>query len=119
MNQALFDYIASSPTAFHAVAPTAKMLEQAGFVHLNESSVWTLEPGKGYYVTRNRSSLIAFRLPKGEYNGFMMTASHCDSPCFKVKENSELADEHYVRRHALRQLDGSPPVHCRTYHSPH
>lgn len=97
MNQALFDYIAASPTAFHAVAHTAKMLDDAGYTCLCESSQWTLEPGKDYYVTRNGSSLIAFRMPAGEYNGFMMTASHCDSPCFKVKENSELADEHYVR----------------------
>ncbi len=97
MNRALFDYIAASPTAFHAVAHTAEMLDQAGYAHLNESSPWMLEQGKGYYVTRNGSSLIAFRMPVGQYNGFMMTASHCDSPCFKIKENAELADEHYVR----------------------
>lgn len=97
MNQALFDYIAASPTAFHAVAHTAELLNEAGYTCLCESNHWVLEPGKGYYVTRNGSSLIAFRMPAGEYNGFMMTASHCDSPCFKVKENAELADEHYVR----------------------
>ena len=97
MNQALFDYIAASPTAFHAAAHTAQRLDEAGYTHLCESSCWALEPGKGYYVTRNGSSLIAFRLPKGEYSGFMMTAAHCDSPCFKIKENSELADEHYIR----------------------
>lgn len=97
MNRALFDYIAASPTAFHAVAHTVEMLEQAGYTHLNESSAWTLEAGKGYCVTRNGSSLIAFRIPRGNYRGFMMTASHCDSPCFKIKENAELADEHYVR----------------------
>ena len=97
MNHKLFDYIAASPTAFHAVAHTAKMLDNAGYTHLCESDPWTLETGKGYYVTRNGSSLIAFRIPSGEYSGFMMTASHCDSPCFKIKENAELADEHYVR----------------------
>jgi len=97
MNQALLDYISASPTAFHAVAHTAETLAAAGYTHLNESDVWSLEAGKGYYVTRNGSSLIAFRIPGGEYRGFMMTASHCDSPCFKIKENGELADEHYVR----------------------
>ena len=97
MNQALFNYIAASPTAFHAVAHTAEQLRDAGYTCLSEGSVWTLEPGKGYYVTRNGSSLIAFRIPNGAYNGFMMTAAHCDSPCFKIKENAELADEHYVR----------------------
>lgn len=97
MNQALFHYIAASPTAFHAVAHTASMLDEAGYTHLNESCQWSLESGKGYYVTRNGSSLIAFRIPSEPYGGFMMTAAHCDSPCFKIKENAELADEHYVR----------------------
>jgi len=97
MNHALLDYIAASPTAFHAVAHTGEMLDKAGYIRLSENSAWTLERGKGYYVTRNGSSLIAFRVPNGEYSGFMMTAAHCDSPCFKIKENAELADEHYVR----------------------
>ena len=97
MNRALIEYIAASPTAFHAVAHTAKMLDDAGYTGLCEGSAWVLEPGKGYYVTRNGSSLIAFRIPNGDFSGFMMTASHCDSPCFKIKENAELADEHYVR----------------------
>ena len=97
MNRALIDYIAASPTAFHAVAHTAKQLDEAGYSSLCEGDSWALEPGKGYYVTRNGSSLIAFRIPNGAFSGFMMTAAHCDSPCFKVKENAELADEHYVR----------------------
>lgn len=97
MNNALFDYIAASPTAYHAVNHTAAMLTEVGYTYLSEGENWRLEPGKGYYVTRNGSSLIAFRVPKREWLGFMMTASHCDSPCFKIKENGELADEHYVR----------------------
>ena len=58
MNRALFDYIAASPTAFHAVAHTAQMLNEAGYTQLCESAEWGLEAGKGYYVTRNGSSLI-------------------------------------------------------------
>ena len=27
----------------------------------------------------------------------MMTASHCDSPCLKIKENPEIEDKHYVK----------------------
>ena len=57
---------------------------------LCESGKWNLEAGKGYYVTRNCSSVIAFRIPEGDFSGFMLTASHCDSPCFKIKENAEL-----------------------------
>jgi aspartyl aminopeptidase len=97
MNQALFDYIAACPTPFHAVAHTAQLLEDAGYTPLAEGEAWRLAPGRGYYVTRNGSSLIAFRLPEGPFTGYMMAAAHCDSPSFKIKENAEVADEHYVR----------------------
>ena len=97
MNQRLFDYIAASPTAYHAVAHTASLLRKEGYTELFESAEWNLEKGGRYFVTRNGSSLIAFRMPKGEFGGFMMTAAHGDSPCFKIKENGTLADTHYVR----------------------
>lgn len=97
MNAALFDYIAACPTPFHAVAHTAQQLSAAGYTPLCEADSWTLTPGRGYYVTRNGSSLIAFRLPEGGFSGYMMAAAHCDSPCFKIKENTELDDGHYIR----------------------
>ena len=98
MNQALFDYIAACPTAYHAVDHTALLLEKAGYTELYEHADWTLEGGKGYFVTRNGSSLIAFRAPMtGDFSGFMMTAAHGDSPCFRIKENAEVADGHHLR----------------------
>jgi len=98
MNKALFHYIAASPTAYHATAHTASILASAGYTELPEHTEWTLEAGKGYFVTRNGSSLIAFRIPKSmDIKGFMMTAAHDDTPGFKVKENGELTDGHYLR----------------------
>ena len=97
MNQALFSYIAACPTAFQAAAHTAALLEAEGYRLLRETEEWTLEPGGRYYVTRNGSSLIAFRLPKGRPVGFMMTAAHGDSPTFKIKENAELTGENETR----------------------
>ena len=97
MNQKLFDYIAASPTAFHAVARSAARLEEQGYQKLSEGQCWSLCAGQGYYVTRNDSSLIAFRLPAGRPQGFMMAAAHGDSPCFKIKENPELTDGNYAR----------------------
>lgn len=102
MNKKLSDYISACPTQYHAAAHTGKMLEEAGFERLNESDSWSLEKGRGYYVTRNGSSLIAFRVPQGAFSGFMMTASHSDSPCFRIKENAELDDGEYVRLSAER-----------------
>ena len=98
MNQALFDYIAACPTAYHAADHTASILRNAGYTELYEHKEWTLEAGKGYFTTRNGSSLIAFRAPvDGDFAGFMMTAAHGDSPCFKIKENAEMSDGHHLR----------------------
>jgi len=97
MNDRLFSYIDACTTPFQAVAHTAAMLREAGYAELTESAEWQLEAGRGYYVTRHGSSLIAFRMPEGAVCGFMMTASHCDTPCFKIKENAELAGNGYVQ----------------------
>jgi aspartyl aminopeptidase len=92
---ALLDFIHNSPTAFHVVDNLTKMLE--GFTPLSEGEEWTLESGKGYYVTRNGSSLIAFRLPEGELTGFHIAAAHSDSPVFKLKPQPEIRERGYVK----------------------
>ena len=97
MNQALFSYIDACPTPYQAVNHTAELLRKAGYRPLCESEAWRLERGCGYYVTRNGSSLIAFRLPEADFSGFLMAAAHCDSPCFKLKEHAELAGNGYVQ----------------------
>ncbi len=96
-NKKLFSYIKKGVTAYHAVKNTADILTENGYEFISEADEWVLTPGKKYFTKRNGSSLIAFRVPTGNYTGFMMTASHCDSPCFKVKESPERSDSHYVR----------------------
>ena len=85
---ALMRFIEKSPTAFHAVASCAEILEEQGYLHLGEHDEWKLEAGKGYYVTRNQSSIIAFRIPKGTPRSFLVAASHTDSPMFKIKSEA-------------------------------
>ena len=97
MNEKLFAYIAACPTAFHTCARSADMLRAAGYTELCEAQRWEIVPGGKYFVTRNGSSLIAFRVPAGDMAGFMMTAAHGDSPAFKIKENAELPDGNYLR----------------------
>lgn len=97
MNEKLFDYIAVCPTAFHTCAHSADMLRESGYTELCEAQRWEIVSGGKYFVTRNGSSLIAFRVPAGEIAGFMMTAAHGDSPAFKIKENAELPDGNYLR----------------------
>ena len=97
VNRELFSFLDHSPNAFYAVQNMCDILQQAGMIRLYEGAPWKLEAGKGYYVTRNGSAIIAFRIPKAEYIGFQMMASHSDSPVFKIKANAEITvDKRYV-----------------------
>ncbi|MEQ2455740.1 M18 family aminopeptidase [Flavonifractor hominis] len=95
--QRLMQYIQNSPSPYHAVRSAAALLEEGGFIRLEEGSLWELEPGKGYYTTRNQSSLIAFRLPQQAPTGWRMTAAHSDSPTFYVKNDVLEGDKRYIR----------------------
>lgn len=95
--QALLDFLESSHVSFAAVKEVEKRLDANGYRRLTFQTPWTLEDGGRYYVTRNGSSLIAFQMPTGA-ESFMISASHSDSPCFKLKTESEVvACEHYLR----------------------
>lgn len=84
----LFSYLHASPTAAHAGEETARRLREAGYTPLSEGEVWHLEKGGKYYVSRGLSALIAFRLP-ARPTGFLVVASHSDSPTFHVNPDPE------------------------------
>ena len=87
----LGDFIKKSPTAFHAIESIENILSDNGYKRLNEADSWDLKLGAKYYVIRNHSSIIAFDLGKSlKELSFNITASHSDSPLFKVKENALL-----------------------------
>lgn len=87
----VLNFIEHSPSCFHAVEQLSQMLDQAGYQRLKECDGWTLEQGGKYYVTRNGSSIIAFHVGEQLDNyHFQITASHSDSPSYKVKEKAEL-----------------------------
>lgn len=90
----MLEFIEKSPTAFQTVANLKEVFARLGFWELKETEKWDLEPGQGYYVTRNDSSLIAFRTPNTDMpKGFHISAAHADSPAFKIKESPEMAVE--------------------------
>lgn len=86
----LLTFIDQSPSPFHSVDTIAKTLSAAGYARLSESSPWQLASGGKYFVTRNGSSLLAFRIPRADFTGFLFSASHSDAPTFRVKENAEM-----------------------------
>ncbi len=96
--QELLEFIRKSPSCFHVVENIRRELLKAGFCQLNEKDEWNLLRGRDYFVTRNGSSVIAFRIPDKEFLGFHMTASHSDSPAFRIKESPEIHVEgQYVK----------------------
>ena len=86
----LLAFLDASPSVYHAAKNIEEELKKAGYTGLSEANRWELAPGGKYYVTRGGSAVLAFRIPRRWPKGFMMTASHCDRPTFKIKENGEL-----------------------------
>lgn len=94
----LFQFIENSPSCFHAIETIREKLNDEGFIELVEGRSWQIEKGKKYYVTRNLSSIIAFKIPENDFKNFHIVASHSDSPTFKIKENAEIeVNNKYVK----------------------
>ena len=89
--KSLINFLDSAHSIYHAVAALEEQLKDAGYTRISEADAWELIPGGKYYLIRGGSALLAFRIPEGECKGFLMSASHADRPCFKVKENGVLA----------------------------
>lgn len=106
-------FIEHAPTAFHAVAELKNLLNRDGFEELHESERWGIEPGKKYYVTRNNSSIIAVKAGTDldDYS-FHVTASHSDSPSFKLKENAEIE---IAKRYTMLNTEGYGGMICSTW----
>ena len=96
-NYELLDFLDRSPTPFHAVSELKRHLLKKKFVQLHEQDTWDVEPEGNYFVIRNDSSIVAFRLGKKSpvETGVRMVGAHTDSPCFKVKPNPEIESKGY------------------------
>ena len=97
VSEELLDFLAQCPTSFHAADTVRRILLEEGYEELTESSPWVLRRGGRYLAVRGESSIIAFRVPHTDPTGFMIAASHTDSPSFKVKVNPEMSGNGYIR----------------------
>lgn len=91
ISQELLTFIDSSKSMFHSVDTMKKYFDKAGYTFLPESAKWEIKKGGNYYTTRNNSSILAFQVGEllDDYH-FQITASHSDSPTYKVKAVPEL-----------------------------
>ena len=85
----LLSFIDNSPTAYHAIREIEAALRENGFTAISQADTTKIQAGGKYYMTRNGSSIIAFKIPTATPVGFMIAASHSDSPTFKVKPCGE------------------------------
>jgi aspartyl aminopeptidase len=101
------NYVNASPSPYHVVATTKKLLTAAGFQEISEKESWDnkIQGGNKYFLTRNGSSIIAFAVGKKWQpgNGIAVVGAHTDSPCFRVKPKSK------------RQTSGYHQVGVETY----
>ena len=94
----LLQFIEKSPSTYHVMENVRARLLASGYTELEENARWSLAHGGKYFLTRGGTSCIAFRVPEQTAHGFMLTASHSDSPSFKIKENPErTAAGHYLQ----------------------
>ena len=111
--QELLSFIDGNPTAYHTTASVRNILLKEGFSELLESRRWQLEPGRSYFVCRNGSSILAFRMGEQLENySFNVAAAHTDSPCFRIKENAEL---HMGQKYTRLNTEGYGGMICSTW----
>lgn len=109
----MLSFLDKNPTAYHTTASVRSILLNEGFVELLESRKWSLEPGRSYFVCRNGSSIIAFRMGVHLENySFNVAAAHTDSPCFRIKENAEI---HMGQKYTKLNTEGYGGMICSTW----
>lgn len=91
----LCNFIDASPTPYHATQQMVERLVDAGFTQLDEKESWNLQLEKGYVVTRNDSSVIAFTTGSAgsAADGIALVGAHTDSPCLKIKPNPDISKQ--------------------------
>lgn len=82
----LADFVAASPSSFHAAAEVARRLTSAGFVALAEDEAWPAQPGGRYLVVRD-GAVLAWVVPATATGAtpVRVFGAHSDSPAFKLK----------------------------------
>jgi aspartyl aminopeptidase len=93
------NYVNASPSPYHAVDETRKLLVAAGYKEWSERDHWNVKAGDKFFVTRNQSCITAFGVG-GKWkpsNGFTIIGAHTDSPCLRVKKRSDKSDHGAIK----------------------
>lgn len=99
MEKELMNFMNNTPNAYYCVHNLKQILEANGFEEIYENENWdSLKTDGKYFVSRNDSSLIAFKMNENkEKVGFNIVAAHTDSPSFTIKPNADMFDNMYLK----------------------
>ena len=93
----LADFIAASPSSFHAAHESARRLEAAGFEPLDETAAWPAGAGRRFVV--RDGAIIAWVQPEAAagHTPFRIVGTHTDSPGFKLKPKPSTAAHGFLQ----------------------
>ncbi|CAN7205692.1 M18 family aminopeptidase [Microbacterium foliorum] len=103
----LADFVAASPSSYHAAAEVARRLEHAGYVRLDEEQAWEVTPGGRYVVVRDGAA-IAWTVPTDATatTPAHILGAHTDSPGFKLKPQPTTGSKGWLQ--AAVEVYGGP-----------
>ncbi len=93
----MLDYISASPSPFHCVEESARMLQDAGFTEVDEQAEPAKIPaGEGAFIRRS-GSLLAYRAgtKAPAESGFRILGAHTDSPNLRIKPRPDVVRAGY------------------------
>ncbi|HBT19762.1 MAG TPA: M18 family aminopeptidase [Clostridiaceae bacterium] len=94
----LIDFLHESSTAFQAVDIMKKDLLEKGYEELDPKAPWTLKEGDKAFYTKNDSALFVVQVGKNPLaRGFKMAGAHTDSPTFRIKPQSEMVQDGFLK----------------------
>lgn len=104
MTQPFIDFIAQSPSAFHAAAAVAAKLEAEGFSRSALLDDAAHAPG-GHLIERD-GAVVAWWVPQQARPRFRVVGSHTDSPGFMAKPDPDVVREGF--RQVAVEVYGGP-----------
>ena len=104
MTQPFIDFIAQSPSAFHASAAVAERLQAAGFTRSISLDDGAHAPG-GHLIERD-GAVVAWWVPEKTRPSFRVVGSHTDSPGLMAKPDPDVVREGF--RQAAVEVYGGP-----------
>ncbi|WKD59291.1 M18 family aminopeptidase [Corynebacterium caspium] len=108
-SQDLIDFIAASPSSYHAAFNVGQRCLELGFQPQDETKPWDARPG-GHFLIRS-GAVVAWYIPPtaGPQSAFRIIGSHTDSPGLMVKPQPEFSQAGFQQ--LAVEVYGGPILH--------